>query len=243
MKHINLLAGVLALALVATPALAQSRKDKKAAQKAAWEMEQQQKQEEAALKHQMRMDSIRAAQEEQKAAKEKERRLAAEAEAEQEYQKSIQTYVLPCWEEDTDEYYTAHVQRIMKPNQVTLQATALLRLAQQQMRQKIKGRYKAVVRDYMDQLDVDDKYTVASHIESAGEMVIDQMINDTKEACREMTRPDADGNVTLYLSIRVSKKELTDGIVNQISKDKETAVRQNEETFRSKIDWNDKQAE
>ena len=120
---------MMALAIVALPATAQSRKDKKAAKKAEWEMQQQQKAEEAALLHQMKMDSIRDAQAAREAAKaEAEAKRKAE-QAEQEYLQSTQTYNLPCWEADSKEYFTAHVQRVMPLNMVTTQSTALLRLA------------------------------------------------------------------------------------------------------------------
>ena len=49
---------LLSMAVV-MPAQAQSRKDKKAAKKANWEMEQQQQREEAEFRHQMKMDSLR----------------------------------------------------------------------------------------------------------------------------------------------------------------------------------------
>lgn len=238
-KSILFLVVTLVLSVLSTPIQAQSRKDKKAAKKAAWEQQQQQAAEEAALKHQLRMDSIRAIQEERDAAKAREAKLAAEAEAEREaakaeeaYLKSMQAYDLPCWEADTDEYFTAHVQRKMKLNQMTLQGTALLRLAQQQMRQKIEAAYKGVVRDYMDQMELDEKSSVAAHIESAGEAVIQKFVAATKETCRKSTRPDASGEVTVYLSIRVDKKDLTDELVNKLSEEEETKIRTNEEKFR-----------
>ena len=116
---------MMALAIVALPATAQSSKDKKAAKKAEWEMQQKQKAEEAALLHQMKMDSIRDAQAAREAAKaEAEAKKAAEK-AEQDYLNSTQTYKLPCWEPDTKEYFTAQVQRVMPLNQVTIQSTAL----------------------------------------------------------------------------------------------------------------------
>ncbi len=63
MKKLFFFATVVAMSLaIAMPAQAQSRKEKKAAAKAQWEMEQKQKAEEAALIHQMRMDSIKKAQ-------------------------------------------------------------------------------------------------------------------------------------------------------------------------------------
>ncbi len=234
MKKLNVVVAWILMCSMLTPAMAQSRKDKKAAKKVAWEMQQQQQQEEAALRHQMRMDSLRAVQAAQEEAKAKERRKEQEREAEEAYQKSTQTYELPCWKPDTKEYFTAQVQRTMPASYVTTQSTALLRLAQQQMRQKIKGAYKQVVRDYMDQMDVDDKFTAASHIESAGEMIIDQYINDTEESCREMTRPDSQGKVTLYIGIEVSKEEIAEAIVTNIPKKVKEEVRFNEETFREK---------
>lgn len=228
---------MMALAIVALPATAQSRKDKKAAKKAEWEMQQKQKAEEAALLHQMKMDSIRDAQAAREAAKaEAEAKKAAEK-AEQDYLNSTQTYKLPCWEPDTKEYFTAQVQRVMPLNQVTIQATALLRLAKQQMQQKIAGAYKQVIRDYMDQMDLDDKFTAASHIESAGEMVINQIVNNTEESCREMTRPDASGQVTLYLAIKVSKENLVKEILNNIPEKEKKEVLTNEEEFRKEVSY------
>lgn len=228
---------MMALAIVALPATAQSRKDKKAAKKAEWEMQQQQKAEEAALLHQMKMDSIRDAQAAREAAKaEAEAKKAAEK-AEQDYLNSTQTYKLPCWEPDTKEYFTAQVQRVMPLNQVTMQATALLRLAKQQMQQKIAGAYKQVIRDYMDQMDLDDKFTAASHIESAGEMIINQIVNNTEESCREMTRPDASGQVTLYLAIKVSKENLVKEILNNIPEKEKKEVLTNEEEFRKEVSY------
>ena len=67
---------LMAMAIVAVPATAQTRKEKKAAEKAQWEQAQQFAAEEAALRHQMKMDSLANAQ---KVAEEQ--RRAAEAQA------------------------------------------------------------------------------------------------------------------------------------------------------------------
>lgn len=85
-----LLATVVAMSLVmAMPAQAQSRKDKKAAQKEQWEREQRQKAEEEELRHQMKMDSLRnaATPKEDKRAKLQEEAELAELEAEIEIKK------------------------------------------------------------------------------------------------------------------------------------------------------------
>lgn len=83
MKKIMFYATLVAMAFaMAMPVQAQSRKDKKAAKKAQWEMEQRQKAEEAELRHKLRMDSIANAKKvaEQQAAKAEAERRAKEAE-------------------------------------------------------------------------------------------------------------------------------------------------------------------
>ena len=62
MKKITLFIALIMSMSLLTPALAQTRKEKKAAKKAQWEMQQQQAKEEAELLHQIRMDSIRQAE-------------------------------------------------------------------------------------------------------------------------------------------------------------------------------------
>lgn len=226
---------MMALAIVALPATAQSRKDKKAAKKAEWEMQQQQKAEEAALLHQMKMDSIRAVQEAREAAKADAERKKTAREAEEAYQLSMQTNTLPCFEADTKEYFTGFAYRVMPMSYVTTQSIAVLRLAKQQLQQKIKGAYKQVVRDYFDQMDIDDKFSATSHIESAGEMVIDEFVNNTETQCTEMTRPDAAGKVHYYVGVRVSKEEIVREIVEKIPEEVKKDVRLNEAEFRNEV--------
>lgn len=87
MKKFMIIAATMLLSMaVVMPAQAQSRKDKKAAKKANWEMEQQQQREEAELRHQMKMDSLRNIQ---KAKEEAEAKAKLDAErAEQARQKA-----------------------------------------------------------------------------------------------------------------------------------------------------------
>lgn len=85
-----LFATVVAMSMaLAMPVQAQSRKDKKAAQKEQWEREQRQKAEEEELRHQMKMDSLRnaATPKENKRAKLQEEAELAELEAEIEIKK------------------------------------------------------------------------------------------------------------------------------------------------------------
>ncbi|MBQ6764200.1 MAG: hypothetical protein IJP45_03325 [Paludibacteraceae bacterium] len=105
MKKIMLFATIVAMSMaVAMPANAQSRKEKKAAKKAQWEMEQKQKAEEAALLHQMRMDSIKRVNEERAEAEErardrKRRREDQKDAMEQILEGGVQLIYTPCMDE------------------------------------------------------------------------------------------------------------------------------------------------
>jgi hypothetical protein len=138
----------------------------------------------------------------------------------------------PCTLFDDDEWYTAFNQKAGGQGDPLL-ANTLLRLCQEQLKSKIKGRYQAVVRDYFDQMDMDGQSSETSHIESAGDYIIDRMLNDTRETCRKTSDPDDyTGNIIMYMSIRVSKKELVDKLATGIAQDKELKVRFNERAFR-----------
>lgn len=82
-SHIIAIAA-FALAIVAMPAEAQTRKEKRAAKREQWRMEQRHKAEEAEIRHRMRMDSIANSKkvEEERAAKAEAERQAAEAKRE-----------------------------------------------------------------------------------------------------------------------------------------------------------------
>ena len=142
------------------------------------------------------------------------------------------TTEMPCQIYDCAQWYTAVGERRVHANAINTAATALLRSTQQQLRQKLQGQYRAVVRDYMDQMDVDENSSVAAHIESAGDYVINQKMNETEEVCRRNTERDAQGYMTMYMAIRVSKKAIVDEVVNRLSNDQRMEVRFNEDQFR-----------
>ncbi|GHT07651.1 hypothetical protein AGMMS49525_16820 [Bacteroidia bacterium] len=138
----------------------------------------------------------------------------------------------PCTVLDDAEWFTASGERRVKQNGINTAPTALQRTLQQALRLKLKGVYKGVVRDYMDQMDADEGSYVVSHIESAGDYIINQKTNETYTACQESTYPDEQGYITLYMAIKVSKKAVVDEIIESLSKDKEMEVRFKEKQFR-----------
>ena len=150
----------------------------------------------------------------------------------------------PCWIADNDEYFAASGFYRVKyggegERDYTIEKNKQLNSLRQQVKMKIGGHYRSVMRDYFDQLDVDSRSNVASHIESAGEDSIDKLLNDTKEVCHVRGKEvDESGYVRFYMAITVSKKEIAKSIVDGIENDKDIPenvkkeVRQNEEKFR-----------
>ncbi len=147
-------------------------------------------------------------------------------------QSNADVYDVPCWMADDDEWFYATAQRQFKQSSMNTAPTATLRSAQLQMRQKLQSVYRAVLRDYFDQMDTDEGSYANEHIESAGDLIVKTAINETYEVCRKQTRPDEKNNVIMYVTIKVSKKKFTDNMVKQLSEDEQLKVRFNEKTFR-----------
>ncbi len=156
-----------------------------------------------------------------------------------------ETTIQPCMRYDDDEYFAGSGYTRVKvggdgvgERDFTLVINKLLNSVRQQVKQKIGGKYKAVVRDYFDQMDYGDKTSAASHIESAGEEVIDRFLGDTEEDCRTFGEIDDAGYQIIYIGILVKKSDLVDALLNGIEENDDVPadirqqVRQNEKAFR-----------
>ena len=157
---------------------------------------------------------------------------AVETKAPASSQSSTDVYDVPCWMADDDEWFYATAQRQFKQSSMNTAPTATLRSAQLQMRQKLQSVYRAVLRDYFDQMDTEEGSYAREHIESAGDLIVKTAINETYEVCRKQTRPDEKNNVIMYVTVKVSKKKFTDNMVKQLSEDEQLKMRFNEKTFR-----------
>lgn len=153
------------------------------------------------------------------------------------------TNIQPCQRYDDNEYYAASGFMRIKAGgdterDYTLDINKLLNSLRQQVKSKIGGKYKAVVRDYFDQMDIDSKSSEASHIESAGEQIIDQILNDTEEDCREYGSVDEGGYQNIYIGILVRKVQLVEQIIDGLENksnlpaDEKEQLRKNENAFR-----------
>lgn len=141
-------------------------------------------------------------------------------------------YEKPCALYDDDQWYTAFNEKIGVEGDPQL-ANSLLRTCQEQLKDKLVGRVQAITTTYFDQMDIDGKSAAAEHIEGASQMIVEQIINETREYCRR-ERPSIyeKGKIILYMSIRVKKQELVQEVVEGIKNDAEAKVRFNEKKFR-----------
>lgn len=134
--------------------------------------------------------------------------LALEADA--------QVYKAPCTLYDDEEWYTASNRKAGNQGDSELKL-ALLKECQHQLKSKIGGRVQQALRDYSDQMRTEEGSYFRLHIESIGELVVDKEIGDTQEYCAEETKPDSEGNIVMYMSIRVKKKTIVDNIITEVA--------------------------
>jgi len=143
----------------------------------------------------------------------------------------------PCTEKDDADWYTASSSMLFDDSDSDLTATALLLSLQQQLFLKLRAHYQAVVPDYFDMIKTEDVSYKRQHIEQGGLRVINEMVSETYENCRETTDfPNSNGQYTMYMSIKINKKEIVDNIVDEIKKDEEMKVRFNEQQFRKSFE-------
>ena len=137
----------------------------------------------------------------------------------------------PCAVYDDSEWYTAYNQKSGRPGDPQL-ANSLLRTCQQQLKDKLAGKVQAITTAYFDQMDIDGNSKAAEHIEGASQMVVEQMINETQESCRRESVPDENGDIIMYMAIKVRKADVIQSMAEGVANDKEARVRYNEQKFR-----------
>lgn len=141
------------------------------------------------------------------------------------------TLETPCSLFDDANWYTAFNQKNGHPGDPQL-ANSLLRTCQQQLRDKLAGKVQAITSTYFDQMDIDGNSSAAEHIEGATQTAVEQAINETQEYCRRQSLPNEQGEIIMYMSIRIKKQDLIQAMENGIANDKEAKVRFNEKQFR-----------
>lgn len=199
-----LLCGIM---MIATPADAQSRKDKKAAKKADWEFEQQMKQ----MERQRKLDSIA--------------NLAKPAN--EVFQNDI-----PCYAEsrsDKEYYRELGEGEDTKRNVARL---AAVKMAQSMMRERLAHSVKGLSTDYSKLVNKSGKDSDLEQI-IEGEMmnVVDASLNDADNPCERWSQ-DRSGRYHVYYVIEIKKNDLADKFADAISNNDKLRAEYDREKFR-----------
>lgn len=245
MKKIMFLATVVAMSMAITlPAQAQTRKDKKAAQKAQWELQQKQQREEAELRHKMRMDSIANAQkvEAEKAAKAEAERRAAEEEAKARQKKAEEAAALqevafdePCMEfESTADLIRAR--GIGEDFEQQLSVEMARTAAIEELGSQISTAVKSLVSNYKKSVRSNLSRESERRLEGMTQTEVDQT-NGFRIACRKTNTYVQNGEriFKTYMVIEINTDMLLKSIYDGIQQDEELKVDSDYQSFKQEF--------
>ncbi len=212
----------MAMAIVAVPATAQTRKDKKAAEKAQWEQQQKFAAEEAALRHQIRMDSIANAKrvaEEQAAAAAAKAKAEADAKAAQEVEVSE-----PC-----EEYYsTKDLIRGRGVAESPIQQVAMAQarvLAVEEFAAQVQTTVQSVATNNMAALSGEDGMEVKVLFNNKTKNIVDQTTG-FRIVCRKTTTSMKNGTKIYrhYMVVELDMETILKPLYDEIQKDEATKL-------------------
>lgn len=253
MKAINMLAvAVMALTIAATPAQAQSRKDKKQAQKEQWERELRQQAEEDELRHQMRMDSLRKVQQREAEieaevkearlrAEEERRATEAEAKARQKRQDEIQDlqgvkFDEPCMDfESTATLIRARGVGEDEEQQASVEAARSAAI--EELGSQLSTKVQSLVMNYKKNIRAGKRRESLRRIEGLTMTEVDQATG-YRVACRETKLFYEDGKplYKTFMVIELGEDMLLKPIYDGIQKDEELKVDADYKSFKKDFD-------
>ena len=220
---------LMAMAIVAVPATAQTRKDKKAAEKAKWEQQQQFDAEEAALRHQIRMDSIANAK---RVAEEQAAAAAAKAKAEDDAKAAQEVEVSePC-----EEYYsTKDLIRGRGVAESPIQQVAMAQarvLAVEEFAAQVQTTVQSVATNNMAALSGEDGMEVKVLFNNKTKNIVDQTTG-FRIVCRKTTTSMKNGTKIYrhYMVVELDMGTILKPLYDEIQKDQATKLELSLEEF------------
>ena len=213
MKRIMFFGSVIfmSLMMLATPAEAQSRKEKKAAKKAEWEFQQKVKE----MERQRTLDSIANLSQPQNEV----------------FQKDI-----PCYAEsrsDKDYYRELGEGEDTKRNIARLSA---VKMAQSMLRERLAHQVNGLSTDYTKLMNKSGKNSDMEQLMEGEFMnIVDAALNDADNPCERWSQ-DRSGTYHVYYVIEISRKELTDKMANAISENDQLKAEFDRDQFRKFAD-------
>ncbi len=156
-----------------------------------------------------------------------------------------ETFVAPCQVYDNDEEFAATGIFEGSSNQMNEVQKGALLAAQDLIRLKMKHTYNGMVSEYSASVGNNAGNDVERKMESAGDRVIDQIINDSKHSCVEWSEINDKGHITCFMSVIISKKETAQKISKEVeeklTQDEKDRIGFNEQEYRKQMEERFKQ--
>lgn len=194
---------VAALAItVCNPVMGQTRKEKKAAEKEAWQREQDRKKQMEELEFQMKLDSMA--------------RVKAQKD------NAVTTISIPCVESsyDDEEYFRDYGIGNVENGNEQLARERAFQAAKSMIKQRL-GEYVQGMTDYFLESysnSKSDKDAAGNRAITKLNGVVEGMLHDANKIC-EKQGVDVKGNTKWYICIEIPKKELNQKLKNVFSED------------------------
>lgn len=127
-----------------------------------------------------------------------------------------ETWPMPCEVYDTPQQFAATgIFRGSANQRGEVQKNALLN-AQEMVRLKMKHAYKGMVSDYSSSIGNNKGNDIERKMTSAGDRIIDKIINETAQSCTRWSSVESDGHITCYTAIQIPKQETAQKIAQEI---------------------------
>ena len=150
-----------------------------------------------------------------------------------------ETFEAPCQVYDTKQDFAASTSfrgSSMQRNEV--QKNALL-AAQDLIRLKMQHAYKGMVSEYSASVGNNRGNDVERKMNSAGDRIIDAIINETMQSCVRWSGIYDDGDIECYIAIEISKEEtarrISQEVKDHLTQDEKDRIGFNEQVYREQM--------
>ena len=155
------------------------------------------------------------------------------------------TYIPPCEIYDTPtEFAATGIFRGSSNQKGEVHKNALLN-AQDIIRTKMKHAYKGMVSEYSSSIGNNKGNDIERKMTSAGDRIIDAIINETAESCIRYGEVQSDGHLECYVAIQISKQEVAQKVAQEVqdklTQDEKDRISFNEQEYRKQMEERFKQ--
>lgn len=150
------------------------------------------------------------------------------------------TYSLPCDINDSREKFAATGIYRGPYTQIGECHLNAIANAQAIIREKYHHSYQGMISDYSASIGNNRGNDISTKIERAGDRVLDMMLNDAMEVCKQTSEIFDDGNIEFYVAIEIDKGELATNVSKQVAdvltQDEKDRIKFDEYNFRKEME-------